>query len=161
MLIQLYGCTTWTLTRCIKKKLGGNYKRMLRAILNKSWSQHPRKQLLYGHLLPITKTIQVRRIRLVGHCWRNRDELISDIPLWVPSHGWTKAGRPARTYILQLCTNTGCSLEDRPGAMGGRREMVKDIRADGATWWWWSSSSYTTGAASHLLKVMSTQAEEK
>ena len=35
--ILLYGCTTWTLTKCMEKKLDGNYTRMMRAILNKSW----------------------------------------------------------------------------------------------------------------------------
>ena len=59
-LILLYGCTTWTLTRRLEKKLDGNYTRMLRAILNKSWRQHPTRHQLYGHLPPITKTIQVR-----------------------------------------------------------------------------------------------------
>ena len=39
--ILLYGCTTWTLTKRLEKKLDGNYTRMLRAILNKSWRQHP------------------------------------------------------------------------------------------------------------------------
>ena len=34
--ILLYGCTTWTLTKWLEKKLDGNYTRMLRAILNKS-----------------------------------------------------------------------------------------------------------------------------
>ena len=34
--ILLYGCTTWTLTKRLKRKLDGNYTRMLRAILNKS-----------------------------------------------------------------------------------------------------------------------------
>ena len=58
--ILLYGCTTWTLTKRLKKKLDGNYTRMLRAILNKSWRQHPTKYQLYSHLPPITKTIQVR-----------------------------------------------------------------------------------------------------
>ena len=58
--ILLYGCTTWTLTKRLKKKLYGNYTRMLRAILNKSWRQHPTRHQLYGHLPPITKTIQVR-----------------------------------------------------------------------------------------------------
>ena len=38
--ILLYGCTTWTLTKRLKKKLDGNYTRMLRAILNKSWRHH-------------------------------------------------------------------------------------------------------------------------
>ena len=60
--ILLYGCTTWTLTKRLKK-LDGNYTRMLRAILNKSWQQHPTRHQLYGHLPPITKTIQVRRPR--------------------------------------------------------------------------------------------------
>ena len=50
MLILLYGCTTWTLTKCMEKKLDGNYTRMLRTILNKSWRQHPTKQQLYNYL---------------------------------------------------------------------------------------------------------------
>ena len=41
--ILLYGCTTWTLTKRLEKKLHGNYTRMLRAMLNKSWRQHPHK----------------------------------------------------------------------------------------------------------------------
>ena len=60
--ILLYGCTTWTLTKWLEKKLDGNYTRMLRAILNKSWRQHPTRHQLYGHLPPITKTIQVRHM---------------------------------------------------------------------------------------------------
>ena len=82
--ILLYGCTTWMLTKWLEKKLDGNYTRMLRAILNKSWTQHPTKHQLYGHLHPITKTIQVRRTRHAGHCLRSRDELISDVLLWTP-----------------------------------------------------------------------------
>ena len=42
--ILLYGCTTWTLTKRLEKKLDGNYTRMLRAILNKSWRQPPTRQ---------------------------------------------------------------------------------------------------------------------
>ena len=38
--ILLYGCTTWTLTKHMEKKLDGNYTRMLRAILNKFQGQH-------------------------------------------------------------------------------------------------------------------------
>ena len=120
----------------MKKKLDGNYSRTQRAILNKSWRQHPTKQQLYGYLPTITKTIQVRRTRHAGHCWRSGDELISDTLQWTPSHGRAKAGRPARTYIQQLCADAGCSLEDLPEAIDDRegwRERVRDIRADGAT----------------------------
>ena len=72
--IRLHGCTTWTLKKRLEKRLDGNYTRMLRAILNKSWRQHPTRHQLYGHLPPITKTIQVRRTRHAGHCWRSRDK---------------------------------------------------------------------------------------
>ena len=137
--ILLYGCTTWTLTKWLKKKLDGNYTRMLRAILKKSWRQHPTKHQLYAHLPPIMKTIQVRQTRHAGHCWRSRDELISDVLLWIPTYGQAKVGRPARTYIQQLCEDTGCSPEDQPEVMNDRekwRERVRDIRASGTTWWW-------------------------
>ena len=68
--ILLYGCTTWTLTKWMEKKLDGYYTRMLRVILNKSWRQHPTKHQLYGHLTPITKTIKVRRTRHAGRAHR-------------------------------------------------------------------------------------------
>ena len=56
--ILLYGCTSWTLIKRIEKKLDENCTRMLRAILNKSWKQHPMKKQLYDHLPPITKTFK-------------------------------------------------------------------------------------------------------
>ena len=133
----LYGCTTLTLTKRLKKKLDGNY-----TILNKSWRQHPTRHQLFGHLPPITKIIQVRRNRHAGQCWRNKDELISNVLLWIPAYGQTKAGRPPRTYIQQLCEYTGCSPEDLPKAMNDWDkwwERVRDIRASGTTWWWWWS----------------------
>ena len=85
--ILLYGCTTWMLTKQLEKKLDGNYSRMLRAILNKSWRQHPTRHQVCGHLPPITKTIQVRRTRHARHYWRSRDKLIRDVLLWTPTHG--------------------------------------------------------------------------
>ena len=95
--IVLYGCTTWTLTKRMEKNLDGNYTKMLRAI--ESRRQHPKKLQLYGHLPPITKNIQVRWTWHAGLCRRSRNKLISDIPLWTPSHGRAKAGWPAKTYI--------------------------------------------------------------
>ena len=75
MSILLYECT-W---RQLQKNVTSN--------IEKSKWQHPTKQQLYGHLPPITKTIKVRRTRHAGHCWGSRDELISDVLLWTPSHG--------------------------------------------------------------------------
>ena len=76
----------WMLTKCREEKLDGNYTRMLRAVLNKSWKQHPTKQQLYGHLPPIMKTILIRRTRHAGHCWRSKNELGGDILLCRPFH---------------------------------------------------------------------------
>ena len=86
------------------------------------------------------KTIKVRWTRRVAHYWRSRDELIRDVLQWT-SHGLTKAGRPASTYIQQLCAGTEWKPEDMPEAMDyreGWREREKYIRAGGVTrWWWW------------------------
>ena len=100
---------------------------MSRAILNKSWWQHPTKHQLYGHLPPITKTIQVRRTRHPGHCWRSRDEHISDVLLWTPTYGRAKAGGPARTYIPQLCEDMGCNSEDLLEAMNDRESDERGL----------------------------------
>ena len=148
----------------MEKKLDGNYTRILRAILNKSWREHPIKQQLYGHLPPITKTIKVRQTRHARHCWRSKDKLISDKLLWTPSLGRAKVGRPARTYIQQLCADTGYSLEDLSGTMDDRdgwRERVREIRAGSATWWWFNkNSNYLTVCKKWIparLKMSSTK----
>ena len=84
----------------------------------------PKRHQLYGHLPPITKTIQVRRTKHAEHCWRSRDELISDVLLWTPTYGRAKAGRPAETYIRQLYEDTGCSPEDLPEVMNDRVKVA-------------------------------------
>ena len=129
----------------------------LLATLNKSWRQHPTRHQLYGHLPPITKTIQVRRTRHAGHCWRSKDKLIRDVLLWNSTHGRAKAGWPARTYIQQLWEDTGCCPEDLPRAMNNReewRERVRDIRATSATWWLatWSGQFLKRATDSFILK---------
>ena len=130
--ILLYGCTTWTLTKRLREKLDGNYTRMLRSNIEQVLATTPHKTPTIRTLTPITKTIQVRRTRHAGHCWRSKDELISDVLQWTPTYGCAKAGRPARTYIQQLCEDTGCNPEDLPEVMNDRekwRERVRDIRA--------------------------------
>ena len=53
--VLLYGCILWVLTKCMEKKLDGNYKRMLHAILNKSWKQQPTRQQLLPTNIPSHK----------------------------------------------------------------------------------------------------------
>ena len=137
--------TVYTISLCDLYHI--NQNKELRAILNKSWQQHPTRHQLYGHLcLPSRKLAKVdEQTRHAGHCWRRRDELISDVLLWTPTYGRAKAGRPARTYIQQLCEDTGCSSEDLPEAMNDRekwRERVRDNRAGGMRWWWYIEHSF-------------------
>ena len=84
------------------------------------------------------KTIQIRQTSHIAHCLRNKDELVSDILLWTPSHGWAKAGQPARTYIKQLCVDIGCSQEDLLEVMDNTDGWWESVwRSMLATWWWW------------------------
>ena len=108
---------------------------MLRAILNKSWKQHPTKPQLYGHQPPISETFHIRRTRHAGLWQGSKDEPITDVFTWVPSHGRARVGRPKELIY------TGCSLEDLPEAMDDdrvkerERERVKEIRASKMTWY--------------------------
>ena len=134
--VLLYGSSTWTLTNQLQRSLDGAYTRMLRAVLNISWKQHPTKKDLYGNIPPLSTIIRERRLRFAGHSWRSKNELISDVLLWHPKHGKTPVGRPARTYIDQLRDDTGCEIDELPTAMSDRqgwKERVKSVRAS-STW---------------------------
>ena len=58
----------------------------------------------------------------IGHYWRSKDKLISDVLLWTPSHRHASVGRLTKTYLQHLCTDTGFRLEDLLEAMDDRDE---------------------------------------
>ena len=60
---------------------------MLRAVLNVTWREHLPNMQLYGNLCIITEVIKERRVRFVGHSFRNKAELVSDLILWKPTMG--------------------------------------------------------------------------
>ena len=112
--VLLYGSSAWTLTKRLESKRNGTYTRILRAILNIHWSAHPSKQHFYGNLVQMTSVIKERRTRFSGHCYRTKDEVVSDLILWTPKHGKSKVGRPSKTYTKQLTEDVDCQLEDLP-----------------------------------------------
>ena len=127
--ILLYGCTTWTLTKRLEKKLEAIIQECCEQYWTSPGSNTPQGTNYTATCLPSRKLY-----------WRSKDELISDVLLWPPAYGQAKAGQPARTYVQQLCEDTGCSPEDLPEEMNDREkwwERVRDIRASGTTWWWW------------------------
>ena len=122
------------------KMLDGYYTRILRAILNKTWKQHLRKQQLNGHLSSISKTTQIRWTRYVEDSRRSKGELISDVLWWTSSCKRASVEWAARIYLQQFCTDTRCSLEDLLETIDNRDELwrrVREIRASYLTWWWW------------------------
>ena len=87
---------------------------------------------IYIYISPISKTIQVRQARHAGHCWRRASELICEVLLWTPSHGWVRVEPPGRTYLQRLCTDSGFGMEDLPRVMDdwdGWHERVRGIQA--------------------------------
>ena len=120
-----------------KRELHKNVTSYIEQILEATLTK---KKQLYDHQPTIPKTIQIRRSKHAGLDWRSNDELISHIFLWTPSHGRASVGRPTKTYLQQLCTYTGCSLEDLLDAMDDKDEWwerFNKICASSATWWWW------------------------
>ena len=71
------------------------------------------------------KRMMIRRLRFIGHCWRKKDEVISDLLLWEPKHGARKRGRPALTYVDQLQNDTGLSIAELKNIMENRKEWMK------------------------------------
>ena len=56
--VLFYGSVSWTLTTHLEKKIDGAYTRMLRIALNRSWKDYPTNVELYGHIQPISKSLQ-------------------------------------------------------------------------------------------------------
>jgi hypothetical protein len=125
--VLVYGSITWTLTSKLEKKLDGAYTRMLRIALNKSWRQHLTNKVLYGNIPPISKSICQQRLRFAGHCWRSKNELASKLILWSPTHGKRSQGRPKKTYIDQLISDTGCLIDELPTEMNNREEWRRHV----------------------------------
>ena len=126
--VLLYGASAWTLTKHLETKLSGTYTRMLRAALDVSWKDHPTNKFLYGPLPPLMQTICERRLRFAGHCWRAKQELISDVLFWQPRHGKRKRGRPEKTYIDQMCADAELTVEELKRAMMDRSWWSTRVR---------------------------------
>ena len=104
---------------------------MLRTAFNRSWKDHPTNVELYGHIPPISKSLQQQRMKFAGHCWRSKEELAGEC-ITLEANTWTSAERtPEKTYIDQLMDDTGRRIKDLPIAMEDRerwREHVMEYR---------------------------------
>ena len=65
--------------------------------------------------LALSTTVIESRMRFAGHCYRSKDELVSELLLWVPRHRRTNVGRPKKTYFQQLVEDAGCETANTNG----------------------------------------------
>ena len=59
--VLIYSYVSWTLTKALEKRLNGNYIRMLRAILNRYWNDHPNNKEIYGNIPDILTSVRKQR----------------------------------------------------------------------------------------------------
>ena len=120
--VLLYGCETWTLNKKMNKSLDGCYTRMLRKVLNVSWTQHIPNTTLYGDIPPLSEVIRKRRLRFAGHCYRqHQEQSVAELVLWEPKHGQRGRGGQTKTFVDTLREDTGCtSTEEIANCMEDR-----------------------------------------
>ena len=127
--ILLYGCETWTMNRELEKRLNGTYTRMLMRAWNLSWNLHPTRQRIYGTLPTISEVVRERRLRFAGHCYRAKDQAITNLVLWQLPTPHRNGARPL-SYTTTIIRDTGIRLEDLRNAMEDKdmwRSMVKHV----------------------------------
>ena len=82
--ILLYGSETWTMTRAMEKSIDGCYTNRLKRVQNLNWVDHPTLAQIYKGLPRISDILASRRLRFSGHCFRAKEEIISNLLLWSP-----------------------------------------------------------------------------
>ena len=85
---------------------------MLHGVLNKSWEQRQHKKL-YGHLPPITQTIQIRWIKHAEYYRRSKDELISNMDSykWTHQHWSTSKDLEISALYRQDAVKKTCQVQ--------------------------------------------------
>ena len=78
----LYGAETRTINNELEERLDGMNTSKLMWAQNLSSKNHPTKDEIYGELPPISTTVAQRRARFTGHCFRAKDQVLSDPLLW-------------------------------------------------------------------------------
>ena len=64
-----------------------------------------------------------------GHCYRSEEEIVKDVLLWMPNHGTTKLRRPRKTYVKQLCDDTGPTTEELKTSMKDRTTWKRIVES--------------------------------
>ena len=133
VIILLYGCTTWTLTKRVEKKLDGNYTRMLWAIFNipgGNTPQNSRYTATYHSSRKLSKSDEPDM--------RDTAEEVGMTYKWcthVDPFTWTSEGRATTS---NLHTAALCRYEVYPWRPAGSNERYWRVAREGQGYpcWW-------------------------
>ncbi len=116
----LYGSAMWTPTITLDRQLDGCYTNLLHCALNVDWRGHVTNEELYGDLPRLSHKLRRKRLQFAGHSFRAKEEAVSKVILWQPSHGQKSRGRPLTTYVDLLMRDTGLRVEELATTMVDR-----------------------------------------
>lgn len=116
--ILLYGAETWTMKKELQDRLDGTYTRLLMRVQNISWREHKTKMYIYGDIPPVSTIVAQRRARFAGHCFRAKNQVISDVICWrLPC---PNRGRRPFNYIDVIARDIQQETEDMPNLMSNK-----------------------------------------
>ncbi len=117
----------------LKQRLDGTYTRLLMRVQNISWREHKTKAEIYGSIPPISTTVAQRRARFAGHCYRAKEQVVSDLICWrLPC---PNRGRRPLNYLDMVCNDVSQRVDDITTAMADKgfwKSLVACISAAAA-----------------------------
>ena len=84
---------------------------MLRKALNIKWQEHVTNKEVYGKLPLVSSKINVRRMKMAGHCVRYPELSVHPLIMWEPSQGKASRGRRRISYVDML--KKDCGLHEK------------------------------------------------
>ena len=97
-----------------RRKLVRNNARMLCAVFNQAWKQHPIKHQLHDYLPLILQIIHIRWRRHAGR-------------FLMDSNTWTQQCWPTSKDLRKIKMDWGCSLEDLPEVKEDRDGLWENV----------------------------------
>ena len=74
--VLLYGEESWTFSNGLYRGLNGIYTRTLKAVVGFTWRDRKTNSKIYGELNNVKSVLTIRRLILIGHMWRRKQELV-------------------------------------------------------------------------------------
>ena len=111
--------------------------RLLMKAQNISWREHKTKAEIYDGIPQISSILAQRWARFAGHCYRYKDQIISDVScMRFPR---TSRGRRPFNYIDCIARDINQDITDLPNLMADRVswQSIVNSFSDASAWWWW------------------------